>query len=157
AEPADDTPSTGRGCLLGRGQPGRYYGRAGYRGDIGGGRSPSVRALRSRRPICLPACAGWLSVHGRRHSREVSPLLRGVRLQPLSGPLQAGLRFLPGPLAATPSARLTTRFPLRGGYGPGLSRWKQSPSKGMMITVAEIADVAPRSWRWTHGDAWGRD
>jgi hypothetical protein len=38
-------------------------------------------------------------------------------LQPLSGPLQAGLRLLPPPLPAALSAHLTMRFPLREGYG----------------------------------------
>jgi hypothetical protein len=51
---------------------------------------------------------------------EVSPLARGVMLrlaQLLSTPLQDGLRLLPRPLPAPPSARLTTRFPFREGYG----------------------------------------
>jgi len=47
--------------------------------------------------------------------REVSPLSGGVMSQPLSGPLQAGLCFLPLPLPAAPSAHLTMRFPLTGG------------------------------------------
>src|SRR6266498_1313584 len=51
---------------------------------------------------------------------EVSPLSRGVMwscAQPLSTPLQDGLRFLPRPLPAPPWARLTARFPLRERYG----------------------------------------
>ena len=37
--------------------------------------------------------------------------------QPLSDPLQVGIRLLPDPLPAAPSARLATRFPLREDYG----------------------------------------
>jgi len=51
---------------------------------------------------------------------EVCPLSRGVMLlgaQPLSAPLQSGIRFLHPPLPAAPSARLATRFPSREGYG----------------------------------------
>ena len=52
------------------------------------------------------------------HPVEVCPLSRGVMLpteaQPLSNPLQAGLRFLHHPLPAVPSARLAARFPQRG-------------------------------------------
>src|SRR5262245_45802932 len=69
------------------------------------------------RQICFAPRAGWLSVHGRRHPREVSPLSRGVMSQPLSDPLQAGLRFLPRPLPAAPSAHLTAGLPSREGDG----------------------------------------
>src|SRR5262249_25016840 len=55
--------------------------------------------------------AGWLSVLVRPHHEEVCPLSRGVMSQPLSAPLQGGLRFLPDPLPAAPSARLAARFP----------------------------------------------
>jgi hypothetical protein len=76
--------------------------------------------LRSRRHICITACAGWLTVHARRHQREVCPLLRGVMLQPLSAPLQNGIRFLPPPLPAAPSAHLAVRFPSSPlAYGAG--------------------------------------
>src|SRR5262245_16741897 len=52
--------------------------------------------------------------------REVCPLSRGVMLQPLSVPLQGGIRFLPRPLPAAPSARLAVRFPSTPlGYGAG--------------------------------------
>ena len=78
-----------------------------------------ARSLRSRRQICFAPCAGWLTVHVRQHPREVGPLSRGVMSpgQPLSGPLQAGLRFLPRPLPAAPSARLAARLPSREDYG----------------------------------------
>jgi hypothetical protein len=56
------------------GQPGRYYGRAGYRDDFGGGCSTSKRSLRPCHRICITAYAGWLTVHARRHQREVCRL-----------------------------------------------------------------------------------
>src|SRR5215831_4166436 len=65
------------------------------------------------RQICFAPRAGWLSVHVRQHPREVSSLSRGILSQPLSGPLQAGLRFLPRPLPAAPSAHLTAGLPSR--------------------------------------------
>ena len=51
---------------------------------------------------------------------DVCPLARGVMLpsaQPLSTPLQDGLRFFHPPLPARPWARLTVRFPDRETYG----------------------------------------
>ena len=67
------------------------------------------------RQICFAPRAGWPSVPIRRHPGEVSSLSRGVMSQPLSGPLQAGLRFLPRPLPAAPWAPLASRLPVRGG------------------------------------------
>src|SRR5262249_36486560 len=75
------------------------------------------RSLRPRRHICFVPYAGWRTVHVRRHQREVGPLSRGVRLPPLSGPLQTGIRLLPPPLPAAPSAGLAVGFPLREDYG----------------------------------------
>jgi hypothetical protein len=62
--------------------------------------------LRPRRRFCITARAGWLTVHARRHPREVCPLSGGVMSQPLSGLLQVGIRFLPPPLPAAPSVGL---------------------------------------------------
>jgi hypothetical protein len=96
------------------GEPGRYYDRAGYQNR----RRPHQRgSFRSRRQICFSPRAGWLSVHSRQHPREVSSLSRGVMSQPLSGPLQVGIRFLPRPLPAAPSIRLAARLPSRESYG----------------------------------------
>ena len=61
--------------------------------------------------------AGWLSSHVRPHQREVSPLARGVMLQPLSSPLRTGVRFLPDPLPAAPSVALASRLPHGENYG----------------------------------------
>jgi hypothetical protein len=76
-----------------------------------------ARIITIPRPICVASYAGWLPFHARQHQREVCPLARGVMSQPLSDPLQTGIRFLPPPLPAAPSAHLTTRFPSREGYG----------------------------------------
>jgi hypothetical protein len=51
--------------------------------------------------------------------REVSPLSRSVMLsmwltQPISAPLQSGIRFLPHLLSAPPSVHLAMHFPLTG-------------------------------------------
>ena len=42
---------------------------------------------------------------------EVCPLSRGVMLQPLSEPLQPGIRFFQPPIPAQPTASLTVRLP----------------------------------------------
>ena len=78
--------------------------------EIGGGRTYG----RCRpRQIGFAPRTGWLSVHVRRHPGEVRSLSRGVMSQPLSDPLQAGLRFLPRPLPAAPSAHLAAGLPSR--------------------------------------------
>jgi hypothetical protein len=52
--------------------------------------------------------------------REVCPLSRAVMLQPLSAPLQNGIRFLPGPIPAALSACLAAHFPSTPlAYGAG--------------------------------------
>ena len=71
--------------------------------------------------------------------------------QPLSGPLQAGLRFLPHPVPAAPSARLAARFPLREGYGlttfrpwnaGGLGRASAPVARHLRRTSSERPDLA---------------
>jgi hypothetical protein len=71
---------------LGWGPPGRYYGRAGYRNDIGGGCSTG-KGRCDPAVVCLTACAGWLTVHARRHPREVGPLSGGgtTPIRPIPG------------------------------------------------------------------------
>jgi hypothetical protein len=49
----------------------------------------------------------------RRDHVEVGPLSRGVTFEPLSEPLQPGVRFLHDPLPALPIASLTIRLPAR--------------------------------------------
>lgn len=46
-----------------------------------------------------------------RDQPEVCPLSRGVMFQPLSAPLQDGIRFFRSPLPAVPTARLAARLP----------------------------------------------
>ena len=134
APPAHDTPSGTRSPHWPWGQPGRYCGRAGYRDR----RGPHQRgSLRSRRQICFAPRAGWLSVHVRQHPREVSSLSRGVMSQPLSGPLQAGLRFLPRPLPAAPSAHLTAGLPSR--EDDGLTTLHRRNPRGLGPALTPVA------------------
>jgi hypothetical protein len=42
---------------------------------------------------------------------EVCPLSRGMMFQPLSGPLQPGIRFFQPPIPAQPTAFLAVRLP----------------------------------------------
>jgi hypothetical protein len=48
---------------------------------------------------------------------EVCPLSRGANLEPLSAPLQRGIRFLQHPLPAIPSVGLATALPVRENIG----------------------------------------
>ena len=104
---------------------------------IGGGRTYG----RCRpRQICFAPCAGWLTGHVRQHPREVGPLSRGVmspQAQPLSGPLQAGLRFLPRPLPAAPSARLTAGLPSR--EDDGLTTLHRENPRGLGPALTPVA------------------
>ena len=50
----------------------------------------------------------------KKHLVEVCSLSRGMMLQPLSGPLQAGVRFLRVPLPTLPSAFLAVGLPSSG-------------------------------------------
>ncbi len=109
------------------GRPGRYYDRAGYRNDFQWRQEHPQRPLRPRRHICLTAYAGWLTVHARRPHGEVCPLSGGVRFQPLSGPLPAGLRFLPDPLPAVPSVALASRLPR--GEDDGLTTFRRGNAR----------------------------
>jgi len=120
APPADDTSLTGRGRLIGlEDNLGVTTAEPATEVISVAGAAPA-RVIATPRHICDAPCAGWLTVHARRHQREVCPLSRGVMSQPLSAPLQVGIRFLPPPLPATPSAHLATRFPK--GRAAGLPR-----------------------------------
>ena len=116
------TPLTGRGCPIGLGVN-LDVTATGPATEIGEGRTSEDRYDPADRSALRPE-AGWLSVHGRQHPREVSPLSRGVMSQPLSDPLQVGLRFLPRPLPAAPSAHLAAGLPSREDDGlTTLHRW----------------------------------
>jgi len=82
----------------------------------GGSRTSFGHCGRADLSATLPD-AGWLSVLVHPHLGEVCPLSREMMLQSLSGRLQTGVRFLPDPLPAAPSACLAAHFPLREGYG----------------------------------------
>src|SRR5262249_27433334 len=75
----------------------------------------------SRRHICFAPRVSWprLSRDGRPEGSlpafAAGPCRRVA--QPLSGPLPAGVRLLPPPLPAAPSAPLAVRCPSREGYG----------------------------------------
>jgi hypothetical protein len=69
--------------------------------------------------------AGWLSSHVRPHQREVCPLSGGVMFQPLSGPLQVGLRLLPLPVPAVLSGHLTTSLAVEKQQDNGLTTFRK--------------------------------
>ena len=89
------------------------------------------------RQICFAPRAGWLSVPIRRHPGEVSSLSRGVMSQPLSDPLRAGLRFLPRPLPAAPSAHLAAGLPSR--EDDGLTTLHRRNPRGLGPALAPVA------------------
>jgi hypothetical protein len=93
---------------------------------------------RSRpRPIGFAPWAGWLSVQVRQHPGEVGSLSRGVISPPLSDPFRAGLRFLPRPLPAAPSARLTAGLPSR--EDGGLTTWPHEDLHGLGPAFTPVA------------------
>ena len=70
-------------------------------------------------------------------------------LQPLSVPLQHGIRFLPPPLPAAPSARLAVRFPrfLEAGRTTGLPRSADVPEWIGRISTPVAQHLRRRSSR----------
>jgi|SRR4051812_35854427 len=114
------------------------------------------RSLRPRRQFCVAPYAGWLTVHARRHQGEVSPVSRGVMSQPLSDPLQAGLRLFPRPLPAAPSARLAVRFPLslgiRSGEGNRLTTFRRCTRVAQVASLRRWLTICARGvrglWTW---------
>ncbi len=108
APPAHDTPYETRSPHWPWGQPGRYSASAGDRRSA----EAAPRALPPVTDLLCPPSR--LAVGSRPPTPGGSQLaLRGVMSQPLSGPLQAGLRLLPRPLPAAPSARLAAGLPSR--------------------------------------------
>jgi len=119
-----------------RGQPERYCGSAGSRDDFGGGSSTSKGlADPADRSASLPN-AGWLTVHARRHQKEVCPLSRGVMSQPLSGLLPAGLRLLPPPIPAVLLGHLTIPLAVGVQQGNGLTTFRRWNSMGGLGRVS---------------------
>jgi len=60
---------------------------------------------------------GSVRRHATKDHAEVCPVSRGVMFQPLSGPLQPGIRFLCDPIPAPPTARLAAHLPRGQQYG----------------------------------------
>jgi hypothetical protein len=89
------------------------------------------------RQICFAPRAGWLSVLIRQHPGEVGALSRGVISQPLSDPLRAGLRLLPRPLPAAPSARLAAGLPSR--EDDGLTTLHRRNPRGLGPALTPVA------------------
>jgi hypothetical protein len=88
-------------------QPERYCGSAGSRDDFGGGSSTSKgRCDLANISASLPN-AGWLTVHARRHQREVCPVARG-------GDVPTPIRPITGRPSLAPSS--CTRCPVRSSY-----------------------------------------
>ena len=95
----------------------------------GGSRTSKGRCGPADISALLPN-AGWLSSPVRSHQREVCPVSRGVMLQPLSGPLPVGLRFLPPPVPAALSGHLTTPLAVQGQQGNGLTTFRRWNGRG---------------------------
>src|SRR5215813_9974498 len=75
--------------------------------------------------LCFLSVRGWASCLVTKDQMDVCPLARGVMLrgaQPLSIPLQDGLRFFHPPTPARLSACLAARFPSRETYGVAMFR-----------------------------------
>jgi hypothetical protein len=142
--PAHDTPYGARSPHWPWGQPGRYFDRAGDRRSAGA----APRALPPASYLLCPR-AGWLSVPIRQHPGEVSSLSRGVISQPLSDPLRAGLRFLPRPLPAAPSARLAAGLPSR--EDDGLTTLHRRNPRGLGPALTPVA-LHLRRMSWQHPD-----
>jgi hypothetical protein len=60
---------------------------------------------------------GLLSVHAIKDHAEVCPVSRGVMFQPLSAPLQLGVRFFCDPIPAQPTDPLAVHLPEGGHTG----------------------------------------
>ncbi len=60
---------------------------------------------------------GSIRDHATKDHAEVCPVSREVMFQPLSEPLQPGIRFLCDPIPAPPTARLAVRLPRGQQYG----------------------------------------
>src|SRR5262249_42180856 len=96
------------------GQPGRYYGRAGYRQDFGAGAAPAKVLATS--PTSLLCPLRRFADGSRPPTSEGSrPACAWGDSESLSALLPGGIRFLPPPLPAAPSVGLATSLPRGGG------------------------------------------
>jgi hypothetical protein len=143
--PPSRTASYGVRWTLERGPPERYCARASSRDDFGGGSGTSKgRCDLANISASLPN-AGWLTVHARRHQREVCPVSRGVMWQPLSGLLPAGLCLFPPPLAATLSGPLTIPLAVREQQDNGLTTFRRWNKLG---GVGRVSSPVVQHLRW---------
>jgi len=94
------------------------------------------------RHICIVPSSGLPGFLVTKDPGEVCPLSGGVRLQPLSTPLQGGLRFLPDPLRAVPSAPLRAAFPC--GRTTRLPRFVSSICVGWVVPLRRWRDICGR-------------
>lgn len=83
------------------------------------GRMHPVRVGRSRANEASPEVDETVSVRviAAEDHAEVCPVSRGVMFQPLSRPLQPGVRFLCDPIPAPPTVFLTVHLPKGQRYG----------------------------------------
>jgi hypothetical protein len=85
----------------------------------------------------------------RQHPGEVGSLSRGVMSQPLSDPLQAGVRFLPRPLPAAPSAQLArkkTRTAMPPSAEAVPAEWITMVRKKTRTAMPPSAEAVPAEW-----------
>ena len=75
--------------------------------------------------------------------REVSPFSREVMspeaAQPLSDPLQIGIRLLPPPIPAVPWTTLASRFPLR--EDDGVTTFRRCTEVGKVAALRRWLDI----------------
>ena len=81
--------------------------------------------------ICIAPLIGSSSFLVNPHRREVSSLSRRVMLQPVSVPLQGGLRFFPTPIPASPWVDLTAFLPSYGKERYGLTTFRTVDTNGL--------------------------
>jgi hypothetical protein len=91
APPSDDTSLTGRGCLIGLEDNLGVTAAEPATDVISVVQAAPAKTLAASRHFCDACCAGWLTVHARRHQREVCPLARGV-MSPSLNPYPARYR-----------------------------------------------------------------
>jgi hypothetical protein len=105
-------------------------------------RSESAPVSVTTAVICLLSLRGWPRSLVRQDQTDVSSLSRGVMLpeaQPLSIPLQDGLRFFHPPMPARLSARLAAHFPLRETYGVPMFRLSHNEWGRRALSTGSVA------------------
>ena len=132
APPAHDTPDETRSPHWPWGQPGRYFDRAGDRRAAGA----APRALPPASDLLCPPSRLAVGSHPPTPGGSQLAFARVIS-QPLSDPLRAGLRFLPRPLPAAPSARLAAGLPSR--EDDGLTTLHRRNPRGLGPALTPVA------------------